>query len=133
VIFVDSNLPMYLVGAPHPNKLAAEAAVQRLVLDDERLVTDADVLQEILHRYTAIHRLEAIEPAFQALLGLVDEVFPVTLADAEAARDLVIASETLSARDALHVAVMKREGVRQILTFDRGFDEVSGLERLPGG
>jgi uncharacterized protein len=133
MILVDSNIPMYLVGAAHPNKEAAEATLERLILDEVPLVTDAEVLQEILHRYTAIHRREAIRPAFQALLGLVDEVFPVTLADTEAASQLLLDSSDLSARDALHIAVMQRYGVSRILTFDRGFDEILGIERLPGG
>jgi len=94
-------------------------------------VTDVEVFQEILHRYTAIRRRDAIAPAFDALIGLVDEIFPIDLTDIFAARDLVASSHALSARDALHVAVMTREGVSQILTFDRGFDEVPGFVRLP--
>jgi serine/threonine protein kinase len=38
-------------------------------LEGERLVTDSEVFQELLHRYAAIQRLDAIEPAFEALLG----------------------------------------------------------------
>jgi predicted nucleic acid-binding protein len=38
----------------------------------------------------------------------------------------------LSARDALHVAVMQRHGIGEILTFDRGFDAIPGLRRRPG-
>lgn len=132
MILVDSNIPMYLVGADHPNKVAAEAVLERLILDEELLVTDAEVLQEVLHRYTAIHRREAIRPAFQTLLGIVDQVFPVTLADTEAAGEFLLNSSDLSARDALHVAIMQRYGVSRILTFDRGFDQISGIERLPG-
>lgn len=133
MIFVDSNIPMYLVGASHPNKAAAEATLEQMILDGERLVTDAEALQEILHRYAAIRRPEAVRPAFQALLALVDEVFGVHLEDVEAARDLLLASEGLSARDALHMAIMRREGVERVLTFDRGFDEVPGIERVPRG
>ena len=33
------------------------------------LLTDAEVLQEILHRYVAINRRDAIQPAFDALLA----------------------------------------------------------------
>ena len=36
----------------------------------------------------------------------------------------------LSARDALHVAVMQKAGVSRILSFDDGFDSLSGIERL---
>ena len=69
MIFVDSNIPMYLVGAPHPHKQDSQQIVERCIADGKRLVTDAEVLQEILHRYAAIKRLDAIQPAFEALLG----------------------------------------------------------------
>jgi predicted nucleic acid-binding protein len=65
-----------------------------------------------------------------ALLGLADEVFPVELEDALAARDLVAPSGGLSVRDALHVAVMRRRGVRRVFSFDAGFDTVDGIERI---
>jgi len=53
VIFIDSNIPMYLVGSSHPHKIDAQQMLERAVSANERLVTDAEVLQEILHRYTA--------------------------------------------------------------------------------
>lgn len=130
MIFVDSNIPMYLVGAPHPHKADAQRLLERCIAAEERLVTNVEVLQEILHRYTAIGRRDAIAPAFEALLGVVDEVFPVELPDVERARDLLLASPELSARDALHAAVMERRSVNSILTFDRGFDSLAGVRRL---
>ena len=51
VILVDSNVPMYLVGAEHPLKFEARRLLEAAVASRERLVTDAEVLQEILHRY----------------------------------------------------------------------------------
>jgi predicted nucleic acid-binding protein len=130
VIFVDSNIPMYLVGAPHPHKADAQRLLERCIAAEERLVTNVEVLQEILHRYTAIGRRDAIAPAFEALLGVVDEVFPIELPDVERARDLLLAAAELSARDALHAAVMERRSVNSILTFDRGFDSLAGVRRL---
>src|SRR5258708_5713558 len=47
VIFVDSNVPMYLIGAAHPNKATAQVLLESLIAKGERLVTDAEVLQEI--------------------------------------------------------------------------------------
>jgi uncharacterized protein len=130
VIFVDSNIPMYLVGADHPHKVDARRLLEKAVVDGERLVTDAEVLQEILHRYAAIDRRDAIQPAFDALLGVVDEVFAIEAADAERAKTLVLGNRRLSARDALHVAVMERTRVGTVLSFDRGFDDIPGLARL---
>jgi predicted nucleic acid-binding protein len=77
VILVDSNIPMYLIGAPHPHKADAQRLLEKLVSERQRLVTDAEVLQEILHRYVAIGRRDAIQPAFDVLLGIVDDVLSV--------------------------------------------------------
>ena len=131
MIFVDSNVPIYLVGAEHRNKQAARSALERAIEAGERLVTDAEILQEILHRYVAIDRREAIEPCTGALLGVVDEVFPVDLEDVRRA-SAIVRSSRLTARNALHVAVMQRRGITQILTFDAGFDAVPGIARLGG-
>lgn len=128
MIFVDSNIPMYLVGAEHPNKVTARALLERSIADGEILVTDAEVLQEILHRYVAIDRRDAIGPASDALIGVVDEVFPVERGDVERARRLVLTTP-LSARDAVHLAIMRRRGVDRILTFDRAFDGIAGITR----
>jgi uncharacterized protein len=130
VIFVDSNIPMYLVGAVHPNKDAARRLLERAIADNEPLATDAEVLQELLHRYAAIDRRDAIGPAFDALLGVVDVVHPIEREDVERARRLVGATPRLSARDAVHIAVMQRRQIDRILTFDEGFDGIVGIERV---
>ncbi len=130
MIFVDSNVPMYLVGAAHPLKAVARARLEEAISGGERLVTSAEVLQEILHRYVAIERREAIRPALDALLGVVDEVYPVERADVEKATEVLAGRLRISARDALHVAVMARRQVKRILSFDAGFDGVPGIERI---
>lgn len=130
MIFVDSNVPMYLVGGAHPNKDRAAAVLARLVSDDEQLVTDVEVYQEILHRYTGLRRPDAIDAAFESLDEIADRVFDFGMSEIRAARDLIAAVEGISARDALHVAVMRNAGIDRILSFDRGFDRVPGIERL---
>jgi predicted nucleic acid-binding protein len=130
MILVDSNVPMYLVGAPHPHKLDAQRLLESALSAGEGLVTDAEVLQEICHRYAAIGRRNAIQPAFDAILGVVDDVLPIDREDAEEAKDIVVRYVALSARDAVHVAVMSRHGIARIMTFDRGFDAHPAVERL---
>jgi uncharacterized protein len=130
MIFVDSNIPMYLVGAPHPLRNDALRWLERLISDRERLVTDAEVLQEILHRYAAIRRRDAVQPAFDALLGVVDDVLAVERATVERAKEIVLGRPELSARDAVHLAVMEQHGIERILTFDISFDGFPGITRL---
>jgi len=130
MILVDSNIPMYLVGASHPHKVDAQRLLEKLVSERQRLVTDAEVLQEILHRYVAIDRRDAIQPAFDALLGIVDQVLTVDRVAAERAKEIVLGHRQLSARDAVHVAIMEQHGIERILTFDSGFDGFPGITRL---
>lgn len=129
MIFIDANIPMYLVGAAHPHKQDAARLLEQAAGAGERLVTDAEVLQEILHRYTAIDRREAIQDAFDAMSAIVDDVFPVDLAAVDHAKSLVLAYRRLSARDAIHVATMQQHGVKRIMSFDAGFDQIPGLVR----
>jgi len=121
---------MYLVGAAHPHKADAQRLLESAIAAGERLVTSAEVLQEILHRYCAIGRRDAIQPAFTALLGVTDEVFPVMQADVERAKDLLLGHSGLSARDALHVAVMQRHQLSRVMSFDSGFDGIPGISRV---
>ncbi|PYX78443.1 MAG: VapC toxin family PIN domain ribonuclease [Acidobacteria bacterium] len=130
MILVDSSIPMYLVGSPHPHKTDAQRLLEKLIADRARLVTDAEVLQEILHRYVAIDRRDAIQPAFDALLGVVDEVLSVDRGAVERAKQIVLGYRQLSARDAVHVSVMEQNGIRQIVSFDSGFDAFPGIARL---
>ena len=130
MIFIDSNIPMYLVGAPHPNKDRALAVLAQLVGNGEQLITDVEVYQEILHRYTAIHRPDAIDAAFESLNAIADDVLTFGMTEVRAAREIIGSVDGLSARDALHVAVMRRAGANRIMSFDSGFDACPGIERL---
>ena len=104
--------------------------VERLIAAGERLVTDAEVMQEILHRYTAIDRRDAIGPAFQVVLDIVDHVFEIEKADVLRAGEIAQNPALLSARDAVHIAVMERQGIKSVLSFDADFDRWPGLSRI---
>jgi len=129
VIFVDSNIPMYLIGAEHPNKAAARRLLEDAIADGEVLCSDAEVLQEILHRYVAIRRADDIDPAFEVLLSVVDVVYPIERDDVERARRILRMASELSARDAVHLAIMQRHDIDEVLSFDSAFDGVAGIRR----
>lgn len=130
MILIDADIPIYVVGAEHPNKLTAQRLLERAASRRERLVTDAEVFQEILHRYVGLNRRDAIQPAFDLLHAVVEEVFAVDRAAVERAKALVLGYRGLSARDAIHVATMQAHDVSRIMSFDDGFDVVPGVERL---
>ena len=130
MIFIDSNIPMYMIGAPHSNKAQAQRVLEMLIAQRQRLVTDAEVLQEILHRYVSIDRRDAIQPAFDAILAVVDEVLPVGEDAVERAKQILLGYRQLSARDAVHIAVMQQNGIEEIVSFDSGFDAYPKIKRV---
>ena len=130
MIFIDSNIPMYVIGASHPHKLDALRLLEGAISEGHRLVTNAEVMQEILHRYSAIGRKEAIQPAFEMLLGVVDEVYPIDIADVQRAKEILLGAKGVSARDSVHVATMERNGVGTVMSFDTGFDAYPAVRRL---
>jgi uncharacterized protein len=86
-------------------------------------------MSQILHRYVSIGRLDAVAPAMDALVDVVSEVFPMEREDVVLAADIVQGC-SLSARDAVHIAVMRRHGITRIPSFDEGFDGLDGIERI---
>ena len=130
MIFVDSNIPMYLIGAEHPFKADARRAIEDAFAAGEVLCTDAEGVQEMLRRYPAIDRPDAIDAGFAALLGIVDVTYSIELSDVERARRLLRTTPALSARDAIHVAVMQAHDVGRMMSFDRGFDGLPGIVRI---
>ena len=68
--------------------------------------------------------------------GGTDQVGPRFAADdqilltVERAKEILLGQKSLSARDAVHLAVMRIHSIRRILSFDRGFDGVPGITRL---
>jgi uncharacterized protein len=132
VIFIDANVPMYLIGRDHPHKVDAQSIVERLAGERRQLVTSSEVFQEILHRFISTDRRDKIELAFETLQAIADQVLAVESADVFAAKDLIHAHPKLSARDAIHIAVMRRRQITEILSFDRGLDTVAGITRLAG-
>ncbi len=130
MIYVDSNVPMYLVGADHSNKKRVLELVPQLLAAHEDLVTSAEAFQEIIHRYVAINDPTHLGAAYEALEAMVVSVADITKLDVDRARSLVGTHRTLSSRDCLHVAVMRRLECTRIWTFDTAFDAVPSLVRL---
>jgi predicted nucleic acid-binding protein len=50
--------------------------------------------------------------------------------EVERAKTIVLGRGRLSARDAVHVAVMETHGIDRILSFNAGFDGFPGIRRI---
>ena len=131
MIFVDSNIPMYVAGRDHPLRDPARRFLERARAGDIDICTSTAVLQEVLCRYAALKRRDLAASVYDLFVQLCPVVFPVTLADTDRARTLVAAHESIGVRGAMHAAVMLNNSVTRIATFDEGFDAIDGVTRDP--
>lgn len=121
---------MYALGRPHPLR-APSLRVLEWAVRSEVCFTDAEVFQELLHRYLAQRTWQQVRMQVADLqLLFEDRTEPIFWRDVALAGNLVDSNPALTARDLLHLAVIRRVGARYIVTADRGFDGVSEIERL---
>jgi len=130
-VFIDSNIPMYVAGRDHPHREPARRFLSRVQRGEVEGCTSTEVLQEILYRYVGLRRSDLAAEVYELFVGLCSAVFPVRLVDTDTAKGIVQAGVQCSVRDAVHAAVMLNNDVQAIATFDGGFDQVTGVERLP--
>ena len=128
MIFVDTNVFIYAVGRPHPLRTTAREFFVKSSRDRKPLCTSAEVLQELLHAYLPVGRLETLDAAMSLTAGMGVEVWPLEEADVTLARQLRDRHPTLGARDLCHLASCRRRGVNEIMTFDQAFGSASGLK-----
>jgi predicted nucleic acid-binding protein len=130
MIFVDSNIPMYVAGRDHPLRDPSRRFLERARAGQIEICTSTEVLQEILYRYAGLKRLDLAAAVYDLFVQMCPVVLPVTLADTDRAKALLTSVSGLSARDAVHAGVMMNHQLSEIATFDEGFDAVAGIARV---
>ena len=119
MIFVDTNVLVYAVGRDHPLREQARSFLQESIAANETLVTSAEVLQELLHIYLPVRRVQTLDAALELAEAVIPLVWSVEAEDVRHARTLAERHPGLKARDLLHLACCKRREVKRIKTFDR--------------
>ncbi len=133
MILIDTNILMYAAGAPHPNKAPSVRLLEQVATGVVEATIDAEVLQEILHRYRAINRWEEGKEVYDLTRRLFPVVIPVTGAILDRARHLLDTDGAIMARDAVHAGVVQEERLDAVCSYDRDFDRIAGLVRIEPG
>jgi predicted nucleic acid-binding protein len=129
-MYVDTTIFIYAMGAESRFKEPCAHILRAGAADKAVLVTSAETLQEVLHRYRSIGRYEEIQATFDAISAAVQRILPVTFDDVDEARrlgDRIPGGSGASGRDLVHAAVARRQGLREILTVDAGFASILGV------
>ena len=131
MILIDANIFMYAAGRESEMRAPCQRFLERVVEGEGPAVcTDAEVLQEILHRYRSLKVPEVGFQLFDAVVHLGIPILSVTDRAMASARRLLEDYPSLSTRDGLHLGVMQEHGLEEVLSYDRGFSEVPWVKRL---
>lgn len=130
MILVDSNIIMYAAGAEHPKKTPCIAWLDKVAGGRIDATIDAEVLQEILHRYRAIRRWADGRKVYDLARTIFPVVIPVGSEVLDRSRELMDRYRGLAARDALHAAVVAVHDLDGICSFDKDFDVIRKLKRI---
>jgi uncharacterized protein len=129
--FIDVNIPMYAGGSAHTLKKPSQQVIRAIASGRLDAVTDAEVFQEILYRYFHIGEREKGFQIFDLFHRIMaGNILSIEDADIQHARNLAINYPVLSPRDLIHLAVMLRHDIQNIITTDKGFDQVEGIHRM---
>ena len=130
MILTDANILMYAAGAEHPHKAPSVAFLNRVASGEVEANIDAEVLQEILHRYRSLHRWSDGQRVYDLARKLFPEVLAITGEVMDEARRILATDTTLTARDAVHAAVVIVYQMDGIGSFDADFDRIAGCPRV---
>ena len=130
MILLDANVLMYAAGREHPHKRASADLLERVARGAMEAAIDAEILQEILHRYRSLGRPGDGFRLYDLARIVVRTVLPVTDAVMDEARALLQSHPRLSARDAVHAAVSIVFSADAFCSYDHDFDRIESLRRV---
>lgn len=129
--FLDTSVLMYAAGTEHRLKEACVRIVDGIGDGAIRdVVTSAEVVQEIVHRYLSIGQPEIARDLATRTLDLLAPVLPITHALMRRVPDLAARYPGLAARDLIHIATCIHDGIPEIISADRGLDRVAEVRRI---
>lgn len=128
--FIDTAVIMYAAGGEHPLRDSSRRILSRIGNGDLNGVISVEVIQEILHRFVSVRRPEVGRAQASEAMDFFAPVLPITHALMRRVPDLALKYPSLDARDLVHVATCIHEGITDIVSPDRGFDQVAELRRI---
>jgi len=126
----DTSVFVYALGAEHPYREPCRDIVRRAASGDLQGEASVDLLQEFAHQQE--RRTGDRAAAAKAARNIAKLVWwhPLEPDDVQRGIDLFERYAQLDARNAVFAALAINRGIDAILTTDRAYDEVGGLERI---
>lgn len=129
-VFVDSAVLMYAAGRQHPLRAPSLRFLDQVADGSIQAITSVEVVQEIFHRYISLRRPDLAKIVAQDAQDMFAPVVPITHALMRRVPVLADKYPRLQARDLVHVATCIHEGVTEIVSPDKAFDQVHEVRRI---
>ena len=130
-IFINSPLLIYLNASRSPELRTKYENFYLSLLSEHRAYLDVLVLDELIYVSRRKYRVPndvSIEFIESIVLPYV-EVLPLAAEEFREASE-ILRSSNVKPSDALHIAVMKLNGITKIVSEDRELDKIEGIERI---
>ena len=128
--FIDTAVIMYAAGGEHPLRDPSRRVLSRIGEGDLDGVISVEVIQEIVHRFVSVRQSDIGQTQATDAMDFFAPVLPITHALMRRVPDLARKYPSLAARDLVHVATCIHEGITEIISPDRGFDQVAEIRRI---
>ena len=122
---------MYAAGADHPLREPCLEVLGHAEADRLEAVTSAEVVQQILHRFSRTERWAEGVALAEAVLDAFSPVLAITHGVVSLMPGLSRRYPHHSARDLIHVATCLRHAIPAVITPDRDFDRIAEVQRIP--
>ena len=126
----DTSIFVYALGGQHPYREPCREIVKRAAAGELQGEGSVDLLQELLHQ--RLRRTGDRAAAAKSVRKVAKLVWwhPLEIDDVQRGIDLSEAHAELDPRDSVFAALALNRGIGAILSADRAFDEVGGLDRI---
>jgi predicted nucleic acid-binding protein len=130
LLLVDANILMYAGGAEHANKAPSVAFLDRAASGEVDATIDAEVLQEIMHRYRSLGRWQDGQRVFTLARRIFPNVLAVTAEVMDRAKEIADQDAGILTRDAVHAAVVGVYKLEGICSYDVDYDRIAKCKRV---
>ncbi|MYC36231.1 MAG: type II toxin-antitoxin system VapC family toxin [Chloroflexi bacterium] len=130
MLLLDANIAMYAEGREHRYQQPCKRVMELAKANSSDYCVDTEILQEILYVYYSRGETDRGIGVAQDILGMFPTIIPITTAEITIAMRLMSETRRLSARDAIHAAVVINHNLEGIVSADQDFVRIPGLRRF---
>ncbi len=128
--YIDTNIMMYAAGKKSIYKEACLKVLDNISSYENEYYVNTEVFQEILYRYDNIEMRNFGIELTESMLELFNNILSIEEKDIYLSLSMMKKYEQLLSRDAIIVANMLNNDIREIISVDKDFDKVSEITRI---